>query len=396
MGDHRGGTRAGGGPVRRYDRREVLGLLGRGTLGVALAGSAAGLLAACGEDEEPLRAAVPTPSPTRSPTATATGSGEGQALVGDVVDFALTSTEWPGPFGFVTLRLHRAVVDGNPVHFIRTDAAGEDLARSEGLVWVPRLAGLDGPSLAGAAYAFAGAAEGQATVLSSEPGREDYTPAWRWHRVSWQAEPRVLASAGEVEEAAAAGEVVAEPLGVINAPVVVWTGGQIPADTERTGYLGPGQLLEPPDTAGGTVTFKLHECYPEARYIVVDSSLAGPAESMKVGLSPRLAAATDADATGRTNVFMDGIEGPGPMGFQPSVFDSQAGDAEWSPYWDHFTYSWQGAGEARLLTSEGEIDAAVEAGELERIPGAPPTDGTGFVVNCPVPVTAPNTFQPGT
>lgn len=386
-----------GGP-RRYGRRDVLRLMGRSTLGLALAGPAAGLLAACGDSDEvagpasPAAAGGESPSPTTATRAGARAAGP-EVVVGDVLDFALTSEEWPGPFGFVTLRLHEGVVDGQPVHFIRTDASAEAFAESEGLLWVPRLAGLDDPSLAGAAYAFPDGADGQATVLSSQPGREDYTPAWRWRRVTWNAAPRVLASAAEVEQAAEAGDVTVETPGVVvNYALVRWSDGELPADTERTAYLGPGQLLEPPDTAGGTVTFKLHECYPEARYIVVDSSLGGPAEAMQVAHSPRLAATTDADATGRTNVFADGLAGPGPMGFQPSVFDSRAGDPVWSPYWDHFTYTWNDPDAARLLTSEDEIDAAVEACELERIPGAPPTDGTLFVVNCPVPVVAPNTF----
>jgi hypothetical protein len=80
------------------------------------------------------------------------------------------------------------------------------------------------------------------------------------------------------------------------------------------------------------------------------------------------------------------------MGFQPSVFDFDAGDPDWSPYWDHFTYAWMEEIEPRVLTREDEIHTARDAGELDEFPGMPETKGMVFTVNCPVPVLAPSTF----
>jgi hypothetical protein len=116
------------------------------------------------------------------------------------------------------------------------------------------------------------------------------------------------------------------------------------------------------------------------------------AEGMQVAASRRLAGASPAGATGLVNVFMNGLPGSGPMGFQPSVFDSTAGDPAWSPYWDHMTYAWKDGVEPRPLESQAEIERAREAGELDEFPGTPDTGGETFVVNCPVPVLAPNTF----
>lgn len=90
---------------------------------------------------------------------------------------------------------------------------------------------------------------------------------------------------------------------------------------------------------------------------------------------------------------MNGLEGPGPMGAQPSVFDSDPGDPIWSPYWDHFTYAWKDEARARVLRSERQVFAARDAGQLEEFPGTPDTKGEVFTVNCPVPVTAPATFS---
>jgi thioredoxin 1 len=47
----------------------------------------------------------------------------------------------------------------------------------------------------------------------------------------------------------------------------------------------------------------------------------------------------------------------------------------------------------RVLTEQADIDAAISAGEAELFNGTPDTHPMGFVVNCPVPVLAPNTFE---
>ncbi len=370
----------------RLGRREFFAWAGKRGAGVGLAAaSMPAFLAACARDQDEAQTVATPPGSTEEDI---------RAIVGDVMEFELTSDDWEGAFGFVTFRLHKGVVGGNDVYYIRTDASDESFARDEELVWVPKIAGLNPAKATGDWYAISGGVDGQATVLSSEPGRDDYTPAWRIHRASWQGTPRELKSVDDVQAAERAGDLsVRETPIVINASVVKWSDGELPVDTERTQYLGPGQLLEAPDTDEMKVMFKLHECFPGVRYIVTDVSMAPMAEGMKLGHSPKLAEATDAKATGRTNVFMNGVKGSGPMGFQPSVFDSTAGNAAWSPYWDHMTYGWKDGKRARVLNTEAKVHAARDSGDLDEFPGTPETNGDIFVVNCPVPVLAPNTFK---
>jgi hypothetical protein len=358
------------------DRRQFIAWgLKAGLIGASLPT----LLAACGRDDDAPGAAGPT--------------GGERVLVGDVLDYALASTEWPGAFGFVTFRLQKGVVDGRDVHFIRTDTSDEAFAREQRLVWAPRIASL-ASGLSGTAYLISGGPPDQPVVLSSEPGRPDYTPAWRVHRVTWSSASKTLMSVRDIDAASAAGEVSVEETGIVlNGAVVKWSSGEMPVDTERMEYLGPGQLLEAPDVVAGTVTFKLHECFPGVRYIVCDTSMAPMAEGMHIVHSPRLEGSAGAKATGRTNVFMNGLQGPGPMGFQPSVFDSQAGNPSWSPYWDHMTYAWKDGVDPRVLTTERKVHESRDAGELDEFPGTPDTKGTIFTVNCPVPILAPNTFR---
>ena len=111
------------------------GLNRRQFLRLAAVGGGAVFLTACGAGV----ASAPTPTP-RPPTATplpptpepATGASqiEEKVLVADVLDYALTSDEWPGAFGFVTFKLHEALHNGEPIYFIRTDASDPTFAVS--------------------------------------------------------------------------------------------------------------------------------------------------------------------------------------------------------------------------------------------------------------------------
>ena len=369
----------------RLDRREFFRWTGRGALGLGVLGAVPSLLAACGRDEP--AATTPAGGGVAMPS-------QGEVIVADVLDHALGSDEWDGPFGFVTFRVHHGLFEGEDVYFIRTDTSDQTFARAEGLVWAPKIAVLSAQDITGDAYLMEGAPD-QPAVLSSAPGRPDFTPAWRISRGRWKGSPKDLASVAEVTDAQAAGDLTVERTSIVlNGAVVKWGSGELSVDGELVEYLGGGQLVEAPDTSGMRVTFKLHECFPGVRYIVVDTSLPPMAEGMHIVASPGLTESRAAGATGRTNVFMDGIEGPGPMGFQPSVFDSKAGDAEWSPFWDHMTYAWVDGMKPRVLTTEAEVHAARDAGELEEFPGTPDTGGEVFTVNCPVPVVAPNTFRP--
>lgn len=389
------------------DRRVFLRRSGRLGIAIGVLGTG-GLLSACGGGDDAADAAGDTgaeaaastappaaaASAAASEAASASAQGEGTAILGDVLDFALVSDEWDGAFGFVDFRLHRAHVDGNDVYVIHTDTSDEDFGRDQGMLVVPKLANLAGTDLAGRAILVDNGVDEQGMIFSSEPGRDDYTPACQVQRVTFSGEPTLLTSIDDVDAAIDDGSASATNTEiVVNMPFVSWSDGALPVDDERTAYLGPGQLLGEPDTEAMTVRFKLHECFPNVRYIVTDVELAPMAEGMAVAHSPAFAGVSDAGATGRTNVFMNGLEGPGPMGFQPSVFDTQAGDPEWSPFWDHLTYAWADGAEPTVLTTEDEVHQTRDGGDLEEFPGTPDTNDETFVVNCPVPVLAPNTFS---
>lgn len=380
-------------------RRRFLALSGMGA-------ASALFLMACGTDDDEVGAANPvtgTSSPTGEATAATAGTapadaststataGEadtGQVLVGDVLDHRLSSEDWTGDYGWVQFQLHHAWVGGEDAYFIRTDASDADFAREEILVHVPLMANaLNAGAGLGAIYLFEDDPDGQATVMNSTPHLEDYSPAFRV--ISVQGATDLLESAEAIEAAAEAGNVTLERTDiVVNYPVVKWPGGELPHDEVRAVYLGDGQLIEPVDVEEMTVTFKLHSCYPNSRYIVTDVTMPPMADGMKIAPAPAAAALTEAGATAKILVFGNGVEGSGPMGFQKSVTDTVAGDPRWSPYWDHFTFTWAEGKEASVLKSEAEIIAAEEGDQLQRFNGVPDSHPTGFMVNCPVPVVA--------
>jgi hypothetical protein len=254
--------------IDRIEREGVNGIHRRQLLkrGAGLAVAGGGLpwvLAACGAGEG------------GSAPASRSGGGDGEVVVGDVLDFALRSDEWEGDFGYVTMRLHEGVVDGESVWFIRTDASDESFASEQGLVFAPKIAALNAGRLSGEMVLV----DDGPAVLSSHPARDDYTPAWRVRRATWRSEPRQLTSLGDVRSAGRSGELTLEDAAtVVNAAVIQWPGGALGVDRALEEYLGDRQLIEPPDTRAGEVKFKLHECFPSSRYIVTDHSFEMPAE----------------------------------------------------------------------------------------------------------------------
>lgn len=346
---------------------------------------AAALLSACGgRTAGPGQVAQPAPTPAGA-----------TKIVGDVLEFALATDRWRGRFGFVKFRLHAGLFNGERAFFIRTDVSDQSFAREVGAVFAPKLAAAlsTGQPATADLYLFERtAAGGQLPVLSSIPGRPDFSPAFRVHRVSWRGRARVLSSAADVRAAAQNNDVTINSTNiVVNYPVVKWPGGELPHDPDKVEYLGSGQLVEPVNTSAMNVTFKLHECFPDSRYIVTDTSAVPMAPMMKVGASPAAQHLAPA-AAAKIYVFGDGVKGSGPMGGQPSVFDSQARQPQWSPFWDHFTVVWGKTTEAKVLRSELEIKPLIEDGQLRLFNGVPDSHPMGFIVNCPVPVVAPNDF----
>lgn len=119
----------------------------------------------------------------------------------------------------------------------------------------------------------------------------------------------------------------------------------------------------------------------EVFYISTEASDKGLASHLtnitgfRVVHTPALAN-TPASALANIYAFTNGIEGEGPLGFQPNVADSQPGDPEYTPLWRIVMVEWQDGATPRELKSEEEILAAQQAGDVV-------LTVTQTVVNCP-------------
>jgi len=129
--------------------------------------------------------------------------------------------------------------EGGEAFFIHTEASDSEVAgmltRMMGptVAHVPALADVPETSR-GSIYVFANGVEGkgpmgfQPDVCAAVPGENEYSPFVEIHQVRWadDAEPRVLRSAGAIQEAASNGELTIESTGiVVNAPVLAWPDG---------------------------------------------------------------------------------------------------------------------------------------------------------------------------
>lgn len=396
---------------KSYSRREFIRVAGLG--------ATASFLAACGAGGAQRTAATPTPGapdPTAEPTAEAAAptaeptaeqaaaapvsEEEAQAaaevVVGDVMDYVLSSPEWPGDFGFVVLQLHEAFYNGDMVYHIRTDASDAAYAQEIGLVHVPLLnAALSREEATSPLYMVENGVDEQRSVFATVPGMDSFSPALRLHRVTFNGSPTLLDSVEAIEAAEADGDITIEKQDiVVNYPLIKWPEGGLTVDTDLEAALANGQLFEEVDGNNLQVRMKLHQCYPGSRYIVTDTSTPDMAPMMNIAASPPTAILKEVAATDEIWVFGNGLAGPGVMGFQPAIFDNKATEPAWSPFWDHFTVVWQDEAAARILRSSDEVRAAIEAGELEQFNGVPDSHPNGFVVNCPAPILAPNTYSP--
>lgn len=69
-------------------------------------------------------------------------------------------------------------------------------------------------------------------------------------------------------------------------------------------------------------------------------------------------------------VFTNGVEGVGPLGYQPDVFPYPPGTEDYTPLRTIHLVTWANPASGRLLTSAAEVEAALTAGKLtEEIPG---------------------------
>ncbi len=122
---------------------------------------------------------------------------------------------------------------------------------------------------------------------------------------------------------------------------------------------------------GGEVQF-IHTEVSDPDVAQMLTAMMGP----EVVLVPRLAEVPDS-VLASVYVFNNGIEGEGPFGFQPDVFDSVPGEAGYSPLRSVHLVTWKEGVAARELRSVEDVMQAESKGELT-------IARPGIVLNMPI------------
>ncbi len=294
-------------------------------------------LAACGGDEPKASPTSPTPTAAAKTFPVISGWAHGQP-----VDYLLQEISDP------------------MVAKLMTEKTGFDTPVVPSLAKVPRSAladlylfmnGISGPN----PFGF------QKNVIDSLPGEPGYSPLWLHTFVKWKdgKTPRELKSEEEITKAAADGEVTLEKSDlVINCPV-----------------LPPGQTNFPVVSGyahGKPVDYLLQEISDPMVTTLMRSKTSGfPLATVEsLGDAPP-------EALADLYLFMNGLAGPNPFGFQKNVIDTVTGEPGYSPLWRHTFVKWNEGKTPRELKSEEEIVAAAQAGDVT-------LEASKLVINCPV------------
>jgi hypothetical protein len=247
----------------------------------------------------------------------------------------------------VTIPLQSGFYKGSQIYYIVTEASDNPLAQSLTsktgfrVVFASVMSQAPQSSLADV-YLFTNGLAGsgllgfQPEVHDTVPSDQGYSPARVVNRVTWNpsATSTQLKSVDEILSSQSSGALAIERTNVmLNAPMISWPGGQlVQADstqlTNQTGY-GHGQLVSI-DTTGGKAVLKAHRCWAEDGsqfyYIVADASLQGLAGDLGTTFAGKMQGAIQSPAAADFFVFVNGIQGPGPKGFQSSIGSSKPGD----------------------------------------------------------------------
>jgi hypothetical protein len=302
----------------------------------------------------------------------------------------------------VTMPMRVGVFESNSVYYIITDSSNQTVAEKASKDWTVQFA----PKLRWAptasqdpVYVFTNGGKGvgiygyQNEVFASTPEQESYSPLRSLVMVSWKAgqKPQVLNSTDQIIKAEKESRITLAVTNItINAPQMVWPGGQILVKNETLSEeFGKAQVVQM-DKDSKKVTFVAHRAWgADGRtiyHIITDATPKGPADIMGVPASAKLANVLSSNAFSDMYQFKNGVAGPGPLGFQASVLDSKL-DQSYVPICRVSIVEWNGQKAPLILESVNDINKAKSSGDIDVVLARPLSED--HVVNCPV-IEKPN------
>ncbi len=277
----------------------------------------------------------------------------------------------------VTIPMNMALYDGKSIYYIMTDSSDEKFAQkiSEIQEWRVELATSlsDVPdNILQDMFIFTNGVKGdglygyQYEVLSKIPKDAEFSALGKITEVTWKKGQKqiVLESAQDIWDAEKAGRIeFKETEIVVNAPQIVWPGGQMVLRENVDEKYDGGQITNI-NTEEMTVTFIAHRGWgPDGSttyHLVTDATPSGPADVMGVPHSPSLAELITSSAAVDMFSFQNGVRGSGPLGFQSNIAGATQNDSNYSPIWRIYIIEWNDTEMAQVLETRHDIDSAKE------------------------------------
>ena len=285
----------------------------------------------------------------------------------------------------VKIPLHKGIFNSTSLYYIITDSSDKDLGKlvSEKQKWKVELA----PPLAKTPetatqkiFVFTNGVTGngiygfQDEVFSTTPHQEsEYSPLSSVVEVSWKKgqNQAIFGSSDEILKANEVGRIEIKETGIVlNTPQIKWSDGQMQLKNsteilEDSSYTG-GQVIGINEDEMN-VTFIAHRGWgPDGRtiyYIITDVTPDNPAQMMGVVYSPQISGLME-NSTSNLFQFKNGIKGPGPTGFQPTISETAPGNENYTPIWRIHNVEWNDDKESKLLETKHDIDSLKEEGKL--------------------------------
>jgi hypothetical protein len=300
------------------------------------------------------------------------------------------------PHVSVTIPMRVGFFEKDTVYYIVTDSSNQTVAEKASKDWNVRFA----PKLRWApvssqdpVYVFTNGDRGdgiygyQNEIFASTPEQESYSPLRNLVLVSWKSgqKPQILNSTDQVLKAEKESRIKITTTNItINAPQITWPGGQLLATNETmSSEFGKAQVLQI-DKDARKVTFVAHRVWgADGRtiyHIITDATPKGPADTMGVPVSEKLANVLSSSAFSEMYQFKNGIAGSGPLGFQASVLDSRL-DQSYVPVCRVSLVEWNEQKNPLVLENVDDINKAKSAGDIDVILARPLSED--HVVNCP-------------
>jgi hypothetical protein len=299
----------------------------------------------------------------------------------------------------IDIPLIKGYANGKEMYVIATDVSDKETAdlitNNTGFkVNVAPVLSKTPTDVLGQAYEFMNGINGeglfgfQSPILSAKPGDNGYSPLYKLNKVKWinQENAQELKSIDEIVTAENNGQLKIEKTNVVvNKPAVKWDGGELMIKegeiNDETTY-GEGQVTKI-DTENMVVTFVAHRGWdPDGStiyYIVTDAVPEMPANMMGVVFAHSDEKLATTPVAVDLTQFTNGINGTGPLGFQPGIGHAGPTDENYSPMWRINFAEWNDPSQAKLLQTLADLNDAREKGLLTI---APAMEGK-HVVNCP-------------